>query len=393
MFCQNCGAELREGALFCTKCGTKAEPPKKVGEQAVETPAAIPVAEPVPVAQPEPAPAAEPAAEPMDWAQPQPAVQPDPAAQPMDWAQPAPMAQPIPDYALPPVQDMRPSMPVKPAKSSAKKGSNALSALFCVLFFITAFIALVLGVVRVVLTEDHIRQSLDRVELSEIELINAADGETMTVAEYFYRITDDEKIEEYEITQEDVDAIVEDLEWKDVAADILSRYANCYLNGDSFNIDASDVYDIFDDNKKLIEKEANGFVLDKKATEERIDNELISKIDPSAIDLSGVLSFAFSMLTLIIVSVLAVIFALLALVMTRFDIKAWLSGVGMSSIVLGGLVLLASAVLALLSSLLGNMIFSAVVMPNLLTLLIFGLAFFAVGMVMYVLPKLIGKKN
>ena len=30
MFCRNCGAKLRPGALFCNSCGTKAEIPQEI---------------------------------------------------------------------------------------------------------------------------------------------------------------------------------------------------------------------------------------------------------------------------------------------------------------------------------------------------------------------------
>ena len=61
-FCTNCGAELRDGAVFCTECGTRvpaAEPqPEPVPETLPEPqPESLPISAPVPAPEPAPAPA------------------------------------------------------------------------------------------------------------------------------------------------------------------------------------------------------------------------------------------------------------------------------------------------------------------------------------------------
>lgn len=39
--CEKCGAELKEGALFCTSCGTKASQPQTEGTVAAQAPARV----------------------------------------------------------------------------------------------------------------------------------------------------------------------------------------------------------------------------------------------------------------------------------------------------------------------------------------------------------------
>ena len=59
-FCTNCGAEIPEGSVFCTKCGTKAAIEKPPVEQTPVQPAPPPPAQPTPPPPVQPAPAATP---------------------------------------------------------------------------------------------------------------------------------------------------------------------------------------------------------------------------------------------------------------------------------------------------------------------------------------------
>lgn len=410
MFCQKCGAELREGARFCTKCGSKFEPPivpenPKAAEGKSE-PAPVPEPMPAPesVSAPDPVPAFEPAPdlefEPAPAPEPMPAPEPVSASDPISAfepasdfePEPAPASEPMPEPMPEPVPI--PHVPMPKPRKSPRKGSKGLSVLFCLLFAVAALLASASAIVRSSLTENGIANMLERVELDEIELINAANGEKLSVAEYLYRTGDDEAIETYEITQENVEAIVEKLEWKDGAAQILAEYADCFLNGSSFSIDASDIADILRDNAKLFKKEANGFEFDDEKLEERIENDLLEKIDPAEMGVtSTLLSIGLSNITLIVLIALAFVFALLALICGGFHARAWLARLGTATLVLGGLLLVGAAVAAVLSIVLGNALFSAAVMPNLILLLLFGAGFFIVGMLMVILSKVIGSKG
>ena len=97
-FCGKCGAEMPEGAKFCSTCGASAE-------QAPDSPVA-------PAAQ-QPAPEAQPAQE-MNQ-QPQQAVEPQPAADPQLQAT---YQQPQPNYQQPPYQQPQPNYQQPPYQQS-----------------------------------------------------------------------------------------------------------------------------------------------------------------------------------------------------------------------------------------------------------------------------------
>lgn len=77
--CSGCGAPLKPGAKFCTKCGTAVA-------------ASMPAPEPVPVAEPEPVPAPVP----VPMPEPIPAPEPVPTPEPIPAPAPAPAPEPIP---------------------------------------------------------------------------------------------------------------------------------------------------------------------------------------------------------------------------------------------------------------------------------------------------------
>ncbi|MBQ6541593.1 MAG: zinc ribbon domain-containing protein, partial [Lachnospiraceae bacterium] len=98
MFCPNCGSKLREGARFCTVCGTP------VPQNTQSAPA------PKPVSAPQPAPV--PAPQPTLQSAPQPQPAPVPAPQPTP--QPAPQPAPVYQYQPQSVPAACQAPPVQP---------------------------------------------------------------------------------------------------------------------------------------------------------------------------------------------------------------------------------------------------------------------------------------
>lgn len=156
MICVNCGKEVRDGAKFCTFCGTPMAVPAPEAESApvVESetePASVVEAAPAAESMPESAPEAEPAAAPATEPAPveEPVPEPAPESEPAPAAEPAPAptpVQPAPAPAPTPVQPM--PMPAQPvgmvppaAGGQKKKGHAGLIVLIIVIVLLVLLLA------------------------------------------------------------------------------------------------------------------------------------------------------------------------------------------------------------------------------------------------------------
>lgn len=148
MICVNCGKEVRDGAKFCTFCGTPIAAPAPEAESAPITESAP---EPVPVTESaaESAPVTESAPEPAPVTESAPVTEPTPAPAPVQSApaptpapvQPAPIPTPIPVQPAP--MPAQPVGMVPPAAGGQKKKSHA--GLIVLIIVIIVLILLLAG--------------------------------------------------------------------------------------------------------------------------------------------------------------------------------------------------------------------------------------------------------
>ena len=132
MFCPNCGSKLREGARFCTVCGT----PVPQNTQSAPAPKPVSAPQPAPVPQAQSAPQSQPAPVPA----PQPTPQPAPQPAPVYMYQPQPAPTP---YQAPPVQPEALSEEPAPVKNFKIRDGRGKYILKRLIFMV---IALVIGV-------------------------------------------------------------------------------------------------------------------------------------------------------------------------------------------------------------------------------------------------------
>lgn len=423
MFCEHCGAELRKGIRFCTKCGKEqpnpnADKPAEViaqpsvpAPQTEETPDTATegkVATAVNQVEREESPAAPPIAAEEDQKQ---AVEAQTDDAQTDDAPATPAAEEIPQAApaVPLAEETPKAQQIDRASAKQRKGSASVSAgrkavcvLLCAVIFLSALIASVAGAVRVSFTEEAVEGMLDDIELSEIDVLrDARTNRTVSVADYVYSLCDEKTLDKYSLTKDDIKKVIKELEWKDFATDALSDLSDYLIRGEELELEAEDIVGLFKDNEALLTEALNGFRFNYDKIEDAVEDNLIVMLEPKGIQKAigiepSFISAVFSLVTIFICIGLALAMAVLILLMTRFSVQATLGYVGMTGIVLGGLLLVGGAVGTVLFLMEGFLFVGAIFGKLTLNLLITGAVMLAVSVLLFVLSRIlkaVGRKK
>lgn len=358
MFCIKCGKQLADDARFCRYCGTRvpgvepvapapvapAAPVNAVAEEknAEETVAAEEIVAPVgtdaaeEIAAGEEAASAEEVVLPAEEAV---ALEKDraPAAEaPAVEAPVMPVLPPVPNQAPKKAKKEKKPKKVKPVKPVKK-----VAAVFCsICLAIALIVAGVLSVVTMSLSVNSISAMLQQVDLSAITIPNE-NGEEVELAEFLYDSIDEETVAKYDLTVEDFEGLLEDLEWQESASELISDFTNYITTGEEFELKSEEVVEIIKDNEEEIAKATNGFRFDYDKLEEVLDEEVLKNISPAQInksigfDLGAITDTAFKVGGLVLWGLVALWF-LLIWAACRFRPLPTLQFVGMTSAIVGG---------------------------------------------------------
>lgn len=379
MKCEYCGTPLEEGMVFCTQCGAAQVPPlppesERSAPTTVLTPDMAPPAS-RPGRPPEPIP--------------QPVRPPESAPQPKTVKKPTPQKAPKP---------VKQKKPLNPAVAVLLK---IASALLCILLTASLTATLVVldvqqltsqrGLTKVVegLLCEMPTVSFNRINAAPgaIETVGAEDVDQESLLAWFYDTMKSQYGDELKITQQQMQAFLEQSTAKDYVSEKLASYVSDFVNGtNKTELPADEILDVLDENLDLAE-EIFGMKIDRKVKDEvsnflernnineMIQSQVIGQLQDAEIPgVTDVMSSLFGysgdaytvgdlldgLKTITSPSVLAVLImvdlllCMLLLLTNRFRFSAMLIDVGVTALVLGLLVSLPVAAIQILPLVAGD---------------------------------------
>ena len=150
----------------------------------------------------------------------------------------------------------------QPAVGKKPGAATVLGSLLCqLLVFVLSYVLIVLMTVRFMTNEKIIKNAFESFEISQIQITTVIDGEeeTVSLAEFVA-----DEISDENITQEDVEEIIEKFEDDDIISQVTGDFAD-YLfdDGKIPQLSANDIMDVIRDNEKLIVKTTGKSISDK----------------------------------------------------------------------------------------------------------------------------------
>ncbi|MDR0222505.1 MAG: zinc ribbon domain-containing protein [Oscillospiraceae bacterium] len=378
VFCTQCGAKLSPGVVFCTDCGAKAPAvPFAFGGEAIndgdfELPEGFDLPEPEEI---------EPAAPII----PPPAEQAAPAAPIIppfaEQAAPAaPIIQPPAEQAAPAAPIIPPPadtefdiknaepflaeervggdfsrepgvLPVKPPSGAAKFFTAVFSVFLSVILFAALTCAQASVIIRLTFSENTVKNMVKGVDFANISVeadirgVDLDGGETLSEA--IYKSIDEYYTETFDISEGDIEEMLESDLLKDFLAEIISKNGDYLLGGEgnATIVSADDIVNFLDENRDEI-RDMTGYTLVasdltdiRKALEDGLGGGGLSWDDVTR-DISvglGIIRSALSIYALIIIAVLAALIITLIILINR-RLTAALIYCGVTAAVSGGCV-------------------------------------------------------
>ncbi len=200
-FCTNCGKKIKDNQTFCIYCGERIEPWDEEVEEAEEE-----------------------AYEEEDYEE--------------------------------EVEEKRNN--ANPPKKTRKKMSvleKIGAVLVCILLFVVLLVGAVANIVKNTLSEDTVTEIVDDIEISDItvgDLMDCEDSD-MSLSEYIYSQMDEEVLDNYGVTEKQVEELLEEDDIKDFLTDIMADYCDYICTGDTTpKITSKKIISLVEDNEDKI---------------------------------------------------------------------------------------------------------------------------------------------
>lgn len=283
--------------------------------------------------------------------------------------------------------------------SKSSIGKRIISILLSVLLCIFSLSAMLIGVVRISFDEENVTEILNDIDLTEIKI--NVDGTSENIADYVVTIISDDVIDEYNITADTVESILEDDDIKVFLINGVNDYISFFVKGEDFSeLDSEKIINFLKDNESKIYDES-GYRLtenDYKYLEDEINGGSLKFLTTDGFKdtlnfNADIVSMFFSIPFLIIFISLAVLVAVFIFFLNECKIKYLFSYVGMSEIISGSILLLVAAGIFIVSIL---EIFAAInllIQPLALNCLTFGGGALLIGLIMFILYRTIFRKK
>ena len=346
MFCGKCGHNVPDGVKFCPKCGHSMAQKKQQAQQPNPVEHKV---ESMPVQQPK---------------------------------TPTPVSQP---------------KPMKKEKSSI--GSRIVSIILCIFLFIFSLSAMTVGVTRTVLSKSNVRAICSEVELSKVNVVY--NGKSVYLTDFIMGVVSEDAVERYGISKKNVEKILDNKTINNYIEDATVEYVAYIAFGEEPEIlDTESILNMIRDCSGVIYEET-GFEFieyDFEDLEQEIENGslrflVVTELDNVLVFDPSIVSVVFPIPVLVILSVLSVAMIVLLLLCNKCKIKYVFAYTGMTSIILGAMLLLSALASFILSVVSDVYLVGVLLKAVILNLAIFGLIALVLGIIMFVLYRTVFNKK
>lgn len=346
MYCGKCGHNVPDGVKFCPKCG-HGMPQKK--QQAPQPKPVEHKAESMPVQQPK---------------------------------TPTPVNQP---------------KPVKKEKSSI--ASRIISIILCIFLFVFSSSAMTVGIARMVLSKSNVKAICSEVKLSDVNIVYK--GKTLYLTDFIMDVVSEDAVEKYGISKKDVEKILDNKTINNYIEDATVEYVAYIAFGEEPEIlDVDSILGMIKDCSKVIYDET-GFEFtdaDFEDLEDELKNGsmkflIVTEIDDVIGFDPAIVSVVLSIPVLVTLCVLSVAMIVLLLLCNKCKVKYLFAYTGMTSIVLGAMMLLSALASFILKTVSDVYLVELLLNAIIFDVAIFGLVALVLGIVMFVLYRTVFNKK
>lgn len=302
---------------------------------------------------------------------------------------------------------------------------TALSVFLCVLFFLSTFSATLVGAIRLTYRDENIAAMMDSYDAAELTMPVGGSGKTVSLATYIEDVCEVDFEEVYGITADDLEKVLNAQFTRDFLTQTITGYTS-YLLSDGrqhpltqdgviafFEENQSEIYDIsgysftYGKNTKdpnsvtNVERnqvEDSGISLGAEDVKSAFDSLGTQKITwrwierQTGIDIARVKT-ELSWYVLLGLCVFSVLLLAIIFLVNRKTLRHAFTFSGVTSLLSGGLLLLAAGAGCLVLMLTKNGIAQLLAMPLALRVLVIGGAIFVLGILLIVCRKIFGAKK
>lgn len=270
-----------------------------------------------------------------------------------------------------------------------------LSIILCFLFFFFSMSAIFVGVARIYLNEDNLRDVISDIDLNEIN-INSDDNSSVSISDFIFNNVNKNIINNYDITKDNIENILNDKTIKNQLESFLVDYVQYIVNAEkSKKLTTDGIIKILENLSFEVYKETGYQLSDKDYDDIRNqinDGNMQFLITAGIEDFIGfdldIIQIALSIIMLIILIIISVALLILILKINSWRFKYFFKDIGVT-IIITGIMLTCTSLTGLIISMTTEIYLLSVLLSSVsIKVLIFGLGALIIGICMFILYKL-----
>lgn len=279
------------------------------------------------------------------------------------------------------------------------KSSCVLSIVLSILFFIFSLTTIFVGVTRMYFDEDNLKNVISNIDLNEINI--DYNGDYISIEDFILNNISDNCIYEYNITTDKIGNVLNNSDISKLIENFVVKYVSYIAHGEKSKYLTEDgIINILESTADVI-YELTGYKLNETDYEDiryELDNGNMKFLIASNIeDTLGfnpiIIQMLLSIITFIILIIVSILLLILILKVNNWKFKYLFKHIGITIIILGTILVIVSLIGLIISLTSEIYLLSMLLRSLLISLLIAGVITLIVGVVMFVLYKLLAKKE